>query len=93
MEMLECVEVGARAYCNSYMRASNYQQLLRLLTNGQSWFPPSMLAQTFELAHRSIKGKDIAVLLKDLTEREKEVAIAVSEGLSNRQIAERFEIS
>ena len=92
-EMLECVEAGARAYCNSYMQASNYQQLLRLLANGQSWFPPSMLAQTFALAHQSVKGKDVDALLQSLTDREKEVAIAVSEGLSNRQIAERFEIS
>ncbi len=93
VEMLECVEAGARAYCNAYMQADNYQQLLRLLSNGQSWFPPSMLAQTFTLAQQSIKGKDINALLQGLTEREKDVAIAVSEGLSNRQIAERFEIS
>jgi len=92
-EMLECVDAGARAYCNAYMQASNYQQLLRLLTSGQSWFPPSMLSQTFALAHQSIKGKDVNALLQGVTEREKEVAIAVSEGLSNRQIAERFEIS
>ncbi len=93
VEMLECVEVGARAYCNSYMQAGNYQQLLRMLANGQSWFPPAMLAQTFELAQQSIKGKDIDALLQSLTEREKEIAIEVSKGLSNRQIAEQFEIS
>jgi len=93
VEMLECVEAGAQAYCNSYMQASNYQQLLRMLENGQSWFPPAMLAQTFELAQQSIKGKDVDVLLQSLTEREKEIAIAVSKGLSNRQLAEQFEIS
>ena len=93
VEMLECVEAGARAYCNSYMQPSNYQQLLRMLTNGQSWFPPAMLAQTFELAQQSIKGKDIDTLLQSLTGREKEISIAVSKGFSNRQIAEQFEIS
>ena len=93
VEMLECVDAGARAYCNSYMQASNYQQMLRLLANGQSWFPPKMLAQTFSLAHQSIKGKDLTVLLRELTRREKEIAIAVSDGLPNRKIAEQFDIS
>ncbi len=92
-EMLECVEAGCRAYCNSYMQASNYQQMLRLLSNGQSWFPPNLLAQTFNLAHQSIKGKDTDALLQPLTEREKEVALAVSQGLSNRNISEQFKIS
>ena len=93
LEMLECVETGARAYCNSYMQAASYEQMLRLLSNGQSWFPPSLLSQAFNLAHQKLKGKDANVLLQVLTAREKEVAIAVSQGLSNRHIAERFEIS
>lgn len=93
LEMLECVEAGARAYCNGYMQAANYQQMLRLLSNGQSWFPPSMLSQAFSLAHQELKGKDTNVLLQALTTREKEVAIAVSQGLSNRDIAGRLEIS
>ena len=93
LEMLECVEAGARAYCNSYMQTDNYGQMLRLLSNGQSWFPPSMLSQAFSLAHQALKGKDTNALLKLLTAREKEVAIAVSQGLPNRDIAERFGIS
>ena len=84
LEMLECVEAGARAYCNGYMQAANYQQMLRLLSNGQSWFPPTMLSQALSLAHQELKGKDTTALLQILTAREKEVAIAVSQGLSNR---------
>ncbi len=93
VEMLECVDAGCRAYCNSYMQGTNYQQMLRLLSSNQSWFPPNLLVQTFKLAHQSLKGKDTDALLQQLTEREKEVAIAVSQGLSNRNISEQFEIS
>ncbi len=92
-EMLEYVEAGAQAYCNSYMQAANYQQMLQLLENGHSWFPPQMLAQTFKLAQQSIKVKDVNALLQMLTKREREVAMAVSEGMSNRNIAARFRIS
>ncbi len=92
-EMLESVDAGAKAYCNSYMQVPNYMQMLRLLEVGQSWFPPAMLAQTFKLAQQSIKSKDVNVLLEILTDREKEVALAVAEGMSNRDIANHFEIS
>lgn len=92
-EMLECVDLGARAYCNSYMQQPLYEQLTRLLDNGQSWFPPQMLEQTFKLAKTAMKGKDIDTLLQILTPREKEIALLVLEGLSNKYIADRGNIS
>lgn len=92
-EMLESVRLGARAYCNSYMQTALYKQLIRLLSNGQSWFPPQMLELTFELAHKAIHGKDVHALLETLTPREKDVTSAVCDGMSNKQIAEQLEIS
>jgi two-component system nitrate/nitrite response regulator NarL len=92
-EMLEYVDLGARAYCNSYMQQPLYEQLARLLDNGQSWFPPQMLEQTFKLAKTAVRGKDIDALLQILTPREKEIALLVLEGLSNRHIADRGDIS
>jgi len=92
-EMLECVRLGAKGYCNSYMQPTHYQQLIRLLLNDQSWFSPQLLQQAFALAQKSIVKKDDAALLEALTPREKDVALAVSEGLSNKQIAKQFDIS
>lgn len=93
MEMLKTVHSGAKAYCNSYMQPIHYQQMIRLISNGQSWFPPALLEQTFSLAHQAMAGNDHEALLKILTSREKEVAVAVSEGASNRQIAGQFDIT
>ena len=92
-EMLECVDLGAKAYCNSYMQQPLYEQLTRLLDNDQSWFPPQMLEQTFKLAKLAVKGKDVDLLLQPLTSREKEIALLVLEGLSNKAIADRVDIS
>lgn len=92
-EMLEVIQLGAKAYCNSYMQTPHYQQMARLLMNGQSWFPPKLLEQTFTLAHQSIAGKGNEKLLESLTSREKEIALSVSVGSSNRQIADQFDIS
>ena len=92
-EMLECVRLGARAYCNSHMAATHYRQMLRLLDQGQSWFPPHMLEETFRLAQRAIQPEPSSDLLHRLTDREREIALAVSEGKSNRQVAELHTIS
>lgn len=92
-EMLECVRLGAKAYCNSHMATQHYQQMLQLLSQGQSWFPPQMLDETFKLAQQSVKPSPAQKPLEMLTKREKEIALAVADGHSNRQIAELCEIA
>ena len=92
-EMLECVRLGAKAYCNSHMAALHYGQLLQLLQNGQSWFPPQMLDETFKLAQQATQKPSADKPLEMLTDREKEIALAVGDGKSNRQIADLYDIS
>ena len=92
-EMLESVRLGAKAYCNSHMAATHYRQMLRLLSQGQTWFPPHMLEETFKLAQQAIRDRPGQDLLQSLTSREKEIALAVSDGKSNRQVADLHAIS
>ncbi|MCP4769384.1 MAG: response regulator transcription factor [Gammaproteobacteria bacterium] len=92
-EMLECVQSGAKAYCNSHMAKVHYDQMFQLLAQGQSWFPPAMLEETFKLAHQSALSTTESSVISVLTRREKEIAKAVEEGMSNRQIAQQFDIS
>ena len=92
-EMLECVRLGAKAYCNSHMAALHYRQMLQMLDNGQSWYPPQMLEETFRLAQQASKTDPAQKPLTMLTPREKEIALAVADGKSNRQIADLYEIS
>ena len=92
-EMLECVRLGAKAYCNSHMATLHYHQMLQLLANGQSWFPPQMLDETFRLAQQAANPSSNQEQLEILTSREKDIALAVGEGKSNRQIADLFDIS
>lgn len=92
-EMLECVRLGAKAYCNSHMATLHYHQMLELLASGQSWFPPQMLDETFRLAQQTVKPAPNQAQLEILTAREKDIAHAVGEGKSNRQIADLYDIS
>ena len=92
-EMLECVRLGAKTYCNSHMATLHYHQMLELLSHGQSWFPPQMLDETFRLAQQAVKPAREQAQLDILTTREKDIAHAVGEGKSNRQIADLYDIS
>ena len=85
-DLLAYTELGVRGFFNSYMAKTHYDQLLRLLTNGQSWFPPALMAETFTLARSAIQ-QPVNDPLKGLTKREKEVALAVANGQSNKQVA------
>jgi len=86
-DLLAYTELGISGFFNSYMAKTHYDQLLRLLANGQSWFPPALIAETFTLARTAIKQPVFQDPLKDLTKREKEVALAVADGQSNKQVA------
>ena len=92
-EMLDLSHRGVKAYCNSYMAAPHYQQLHQLLENGQTWYPPSLLAQAFEVARKSINRSEAFNALNQLTPREKEISFAVADGKSNKLVAQQFGIS
>jgi two-component system, NarL family, response regulator LiaR len=91
--MLECVRLGARGYCNSHMAALHYRQMLEMLANGQSWFPPALLAEAFRLAQQAAQAPRQQPHIESLTPRENQIAGYVAAGMSNRKIAELLEIS
>lgn len=92
-EMLLYTQIGVKAYFNSHMSSDNFEQMIRLLSSGQSWFPPPLVRQVYELAMTAISRTPDVDPLQSLTKRERQVAIAVSKGNSNRLIADDFDIS
>ena len=92
-EMLALSQYGTRAYFNTYMADIHYQTMLRHLVEGQTWFAPDLLSKALELARLNQSTNIPAHALDDLTSRERDVAMAVSKGLSNKQIATDLGIS
>ena len=92
-EMLSLSAHGIRAYFNSYMADTHYQHMLRLLAAGQTWFAPDLLTRALELARRSVDSGAGEELLGQLTPRQREIALAVAQGMSNKKIATAFDIT
>ena len=92
-DLLAYTELGAYGFFNSYMAKQHYDQLFRLLSSGQSWFPPDLMAETFKLARSVIQPSVISDPLEGLTKREKEVALAVADGQSNKLVASNCNIT
>ena len=88
--MLSYTEAGVQAYFNAYMAGPHYAQMVRLLSNSQSWFPPPLLKHAFDLARAAIPN---VIHLEKLTEREREIALAVAEGKNNKLIADECNIT
>lgn len=88
--MLTYTEAGVHGYFNAYMANPHYAQMIRLLANGQSWFPPSLLSQAFDLARSAIPN---VIHLDNLTIREREIALAVAKGKNNKLIADECNIT
>ncbi|MCP4040486.1 MAG: response regulator transcription factor, partial [Gammaproteobacteria bacterium] len=91
--MLHLSQYGIRAYFNSYMADTHYRQMLHLLEAGQTWFVPSLLAKALELARLNSALSSPKPELDQLTPRERDVALAVARGMSNKRIAATLDIS
>ncbi|TNG02988.1 MAG: response regulator transcription factor [Gammaproteobacteria bacterium] len=92
-EMLALSQFGIQAYFNSYMADIHYKTLLRHLDEGQTWFAPDLLSHALELARLNTETEIKQDALNGLTDREKDVAMAVGQGKSNKRIADDLGIS
>ena len=87
-KMLRYTHLGIKGYCNAYMVRQHYEQLFSMLNAGQSWYPPELLSQALSLAHSSVRPEEIDDQLNELTLRQKEIALSIAEGKSNKIVAE-----
>lgn len=85
------IRKGARAYGNSRMLGIHLKQLCETVLQGKVWTYPALTAALVEETCRQTEPDE--ALLGRLTEKEREVALLVLEGLTNDGIAHRLNIS
>lgn len=96
-EGLRALDAGARGYCHWLAAPVLLQEVAQVVSLGGLWVGPELvqrlMAATRELLQRSPDAVRPAVDLSVLSERELQVARAVAEGQSNREVAEQLHIA
>lgn len=91
-EGLVVLEAGAAGYTNALAIPEVLHQIAAVVENGGLWVGPSLLQRLIAgMATHSAQINNGQ--LSKLSAREKEVALAVASGASNKEIARRLEIS
>lgn len=84
------LQKGIKGYGNTYIHALHLMQALAMIKNGQIWLYPQFIQQLIKTMRLSPEKDE---LLEKLTEREREIALFVSQGLSNKEIAIELNIT
>ncbi len=96
-EGLRAIDAGARGYCHLLAVPTLMQEVAQVVAHGGLWVGPSLvqrlMAATREVLQRSPAPAAARADLSVLSERELQVARAVAEGKSNKEVAAQLFIS
>lgn len=96
-EGLRAFNAGARGYCHQLAVPTVLQEVRQVIEHGGFWLGPDLvqrlMAATRDVLQRSPNAPRPQVDLSVLSERELQVARAVADGKSNKEVAEQLHIS
>jgi DNA-binding NarL/FixJ family response regulator len=87
----QLLPIGIRGYANTYIHLTHLEQALATIESGNVWLYPEFMQELIQNATGSAQANE--KVLEKLTERERETALLVKKGLSNKEIASRLEIT
>lgn len=93
-EALAAFELGARGYAHALATAEMLREVDAVVAHGGLWVGPALMARLLRaLGTRPTHAAPRVDVLEGLSAREREVAEAVAEGLSNKEIALRLDLT
>ena len=92
-EGLNCLEAGVVGYLNALAAPDLLQQVVSAIDNGGLWVGPELVARLRAAIAKQMAPRINGDVLSSLSEREREVALAVAAGASNKEIARNLGIT
>lgn len=80
-------------YGNANMSDDVFIQAINIIQNGSIWLYPDLMKDIVTKVNKLNLNNETHKLLDNLTNREKEIAVSISEGQTNKAIADKFNIS
>jgi two-component system nitrate/nitrite response regulator NarL len=95
LDIVEFVKAGGSGFILKNAPSSDYIKTIRAVAAGSKVLPPALTSSLFTQIVESVlkTGNGIPSNSIQLTSREREVVALISEGLSNKDIAERLHIA
>ena len=87
----QLLALGVKGYGNTHMFKLHMQQAIGMLKSGNIWLYPSFMQELIQTIQPQNNSKER--VLEKLTEREREIALHVSRGHSNKEIASALNIT
>lgn len=84
------LSLGAKGYANTYIHKEHLLQALNMIESGNIWLYPEFMQHLITQIKPKNSGNDT---LKILTERENEIALHISNGATNKEIASKLSIT
>ncbi len=92
-QAMRLLQRGVRGYGNRHMLRENFSQAVTAVRAGQVWLPPAIITRMITFFPQNGPAQEENTLSESLSKREEEVVHHISNGLSNKEAAEKMHIA